>query len=247
MVLWALLLFQGSNIFTRNSYAQEISASRRSELSPSEQFRVLAHQRDDYLLFVGVPPSSPKAWAKVSDVDSTLLSAEGYGFIPLVDIVAFVVAYPNGQVVSENSMGLGMPDGIYGIYSAWKEEHDVLKEKDLELGKLFAQVTYGPSSAHPDNPDEYSTTVRNISNEKFRVVRFGGYWESNSGWRLATVTNQFFSADEFIYWYGLGEDQWILPGQAATDHNNYGSPPSLWAYYCETESGKKFIAGGVVR
>ena len=31
-----------------------------------------------------------------------------------------------------------------------------------------------------------------------------------------------------------------------TDPNNYGSPPVMWAYYCEVEGGKKLLTGGII-
>jgi hypothetical protein len=60
------------------------------------------------------------------------------------------------------------------------------------------------------------------------------------------VPKQFYSAAEFREWYGLGSSEWIEPGQAVSDPNNYGSPPVLWAYYCELASGQQFIAGGAL-
>jgi hypothetical protein len=53
------------------------------------------------------------------------------------------------------------------------------------------------------------------------------------------------TAEDFEEWYGQTGD-WIHPGQSVTDPNNFGSPPVLWAYYYETEEGKRFLTGGII-
>lgn len=75
---------------------------------------------------------------------------------------------------------------------------------------------------------------------------FGGYRKTGRYFQLSTITGHFFSAEDFRDWYGQ-PGEWIEPGRSVADPNNYGSPPCLWAYHCETEDGTKFLAGGIAR
>jgi hypothetical protein len=175
-----------------------------------------------------------------------ILDVEGYGTTQIPDVRAFAVAYANRQLVDCELCGLPLPEGLHGLSPASRADSDVLRLDDLEAGKAFIQVRYAPSASRPQDQTYYATTLQNLSTERIRVLRFGGYRRSGKHWKLATVTRQFYSADEFREWYGLGSAEWIEPGQAVTDPENYGSRPVLWAYYCESASGKPFVVGGTL-
>ena len=214
--------------------------------SPSERFRVLAAERNDYSLLVGIPLSAPTRWAKVTKMNDGTLTVDGHGTLQVSEVQAFIVAYPNGQMIDCNAGGLPLPKGITGLFPSVDADVDTLQLADIEPGEKYIQVEYGPSLLRPHDRSHYSTTLTNISGERIRVNRFAGYAKTSKGWKLFTVTKQFYSAEEFRQWYGLGNNEWIVPGQSASDPNNYGSPPVLWAYYCECESGKRFVAGSVL-
>jgi hypothetical protein len=78
-----------------------------------------------------------------------------------------------------------------------------------------------------------------------RVTAFGAYSAVDGSYRLSTVTGKLFSAGEFIAWYAAPPDGWIAPGGEASDPDNYGMPPMLWVYDCETESGTRFVTGAL--
>ena len=63
---------------------------------------------------------------------------------------------------------------------------------------------------------------------------------------MSTRPGKFYSDEEFREWYGLKNAQWILPNETATDPNNYGGRPVLWAYFGETEDGEPFVAGAIL-
>ena len=215
--------------------------------NPSEKLRVLMAQRDDYLLFVGVPPAAPTQWTKVAETGNDVLTINGCSTIRLSEVKAFVVAYPNGQLVDWNSEGLSLPEDIVGLSPSADADFDTLQLGDLDLGRQYIQVEYGRSETRPHDRDYYSTAITNISDEKIRVVRFAGYTKTSKGWRISTVSNKFFSAEEFQQWYRLRDGEWVLPGQSVVDPNNYGGRPVLWAYYCESGSGKRFVTGSVLK
>lgn len=209
----------------------------------ANRLRTLALENADYTIFIGIPVTAPAEWDTVTEVtDSTLYLQDGNA-IPYSRVRAFAVAYTNGQLVDAELRGLPLPPGTSGLLPSRKTDDDILEADDLVIGRNYIRITYGACPAHPNSPDHYATTLTNISNEPIRVERFAGYTKTNAGWRLFTVTNSFFSAEEFQEWYGLRNRAWIMPGKSVTDPNNYGARPVLWAYYCRSESGKRFIVG----
>jgi hypothetical protein len=221
-------------------------ARRRDVNSPASRLSRLIVQRPDYQIFVGVPLATPAGWAAATHHGEGLLNVQGYGILSVSDVRAFVVAYTNGQLLDYEPCGLPLPENLSGLSPASQADSDLLRLDDLEPGRAYIQITYGPSATRQRDRSYYATTLKNISTDRVRVRRFAGYSRSAGGWRLSTVTRQFYSAEEFCEWYGLGSSKWIEPGQAVTDPNNYGSPPVLWAYYCESASGKQFVAGGIL-
>lgn len=222
---------------------------RSPSVSPNslgQRLAVLVNQRPDYRILVGVPPAEPVSWAVVSQMAGDHLTVEGHGDILLAEVKAFVVAYPNGQIIDCEFAGLLPPHRMTGLQPGRNKHGDILRADDLVEGRKYIQVTYGRSVLRPQDRNHYSTKLTNISEKRVRVLRFAGYIRMPQGWRLNTVTGTFYSALEFREWYGLAQDEWVEPSQSVTDPNNYGSPPVLWAYYCQAEDGKEFIAGGVL-
>lgn len=222
-------------------------ANTKRSSGASNRLQALVAQRADYLVFVGVPLAQPKEWAVAKrEQRAGFLTVEGLGSQRIADVRAFVVAYPNHQLIDAEPGELPLPENITELTPGARPNTDLLQLDDLKPGRAFIRVTYGPSAAHPKERGRYSTRLKNVSAERVKVTRFAGYSRSAAGWHLSTVTSQFFSAAEFREWYGLGAAVWIEPGQTVADFNNYGMPPVLWAYYCETGSGKKFVVGEVL-
>jgi hypothetical protein len=213
--------------------------------SPGQRLAVLARQRPDYRIWVGVPPERPIGWAVASRVAADAVAVEGRGEIPLAEVRAFVVAYANGQMIDCELAGLPVPAGLTALSPARRRDSDVPQAADLEEGREYIMVKYGPSQLKPRDRNHYSTTLTNVSEQRIRVLKFAGYTRTADGWKLNTVTGTFYSAREFREWYGLGPNEWLGPGESACDSNNYGGPPVLWAYYCQAEDGREFVAAGV--
>jgi hypothetical protein len=116
----------------------------------------------------------------------------------------------------------------------------------LKAGSAFGKVIFGPCKARQDDPNHYSTTLSNTGAEAFRVDRFCGFVRAGEKYVLSTVTGDYFTAREFVAWYGAPKDGWVAPGQSATDPNNYGGGDTYWVYYCTTKSGKSFAIGAKV-
>lgn len=220
----------------------------RSNNAATPGQRLLAHSRDrsDYRMFVGMPANQPTSWAEVSRIDASSVTLPDSNLIKLADITAYFVTYPSGTLADrEGPASLELPAWISGLHPADQPEDDELSLADLTAGQSIVYVSYGRSTAQPTSRNYYSTTLKNVSDRRVRVLKFAGYSRSGSTFKLNTVSRQFFSAIEFKEWYGQTSD-WIGPGESVTDPNNYGGPPMLWAYYCESEGGGQFVTGGVL-
>lgn len=208
--------------------------------------RLEAHLNEGrpYRVMVGHPLSRPVEWREArQDAQHRLHFSDGSP-CALDDISCFYVCYPNGSLLDSYSPKLRLPATPSFAASAI-DPPPLLSLASITEGNGFVQVTYAPSRSHPDAPEHYATTLKNVSDERIRVLWFAGYQAEGKQWRLATRTGKAFTAGEFRDWYGLDANEWLEPGAAACDANNYGGPPSLWVYQCETESGRQFLAGGV--
>ncbi|MBY0552111.1 MAG: hypothetical protein K2W95_32810 [Candidatus Obscuribacterales bacterium] len=218
-------------------------ANRPEQKKNAATITKLMSQGRDYQIYIGVPLDRPTQWTKaLQHGDELLLQNE---VTDLAQVRAFIFAYPSGQIVSCELGNLGFPPGISGLEpTPGPRDSHVLLDSDLKEGRLYVQITYGKSA---ENRTHYSTEVLNKSTGRLRVTKFGGYTpvRRGVGYKLNTITGKYFSAEEFREWYGQAAE-WLEPGQSATDPNNCGSPPMLWAYYCETDDGHKFVAGEVL-
>jgi hypothetical protein len=187
-------------------------------------------------------------WAEVTSVNATRVVLRDGGEVKLSVVTAYLVAYPGGTLVDRRGADhLAPPVWVGGLSPATLPERDELSVADLKEGQSLVHVSFGRSTAEPRSRHHYSTTLTNASGRRVRVLKFAGYTKSGSGntYVLNTVSRRFFTAEDFAEWYDQAGD-WIVPGQWVTDPNNYGSPPALWAYYCEDETGRKFVTGGIV-
>lgn len=201
--------------------------------------------RPDYRVFIGMPLDTPSNWLEGSAYSANDVTVEGRA-IPLQLIRSYLVVYPNGQVLDSAGIFYPLPAGLVFLERGQEVKKDVLDLSTLESGRRFAEVTFGPCTTPRGNRITYSTTLRNIGMIAFRVERFGGFSRKSGKYVLNTISGDYFSADEFQSWYGPLKDGWILPGESATDENNYGGRGGYWAYYCSTRDGHEFVAGGEV-
>jgi hypothetical protein len=210
--------------------------------------RLLAHSRDrnDYRLFVGVPPATPIAWVEVVRIDDSSATLRDSQALELSEVTAYFVAYPSGALVDYQCPNkLPVPAWVKYPENSGPIDREILTAADLKEGLSLVRVQFGKSTSQPRSRHHYSTTLTNVSGRRVRVLKFGGYTKAGSSFSLNTITSRFFTAEDFKEWYGQ-KGEWIDPGQSVTDPNNYGSPPVLWAYYCEAEGGKRFLTGGVI-
>lgn len=211
--------------------------------------RLLAHSRDreDYRLFVGVPPVNPTSWAEVTRIDNSSVILRDSQVLDLDEVTAYFVAYPGGSLADYQCPNeLPVPEWVRFPDDSGPPDRDRLTAADLKEGRSLLRVEFGKSTSNPGSRDHYSTTLTNVSGRRVRVLKFAGYTKDGNGFYLNTITSRFFTAEDFKEWYGQ-RGEWIDPGQSLTDPNNYGSPPVLWAYYCQAEGGNAFLTGGIIK
>jgi hypothetical protein len=207
-----------------------------------QKFRCFFAQRNDYLIFVGIPLVQPRGWDQVLALEKDTLVAANLRAYRIEDVRSWVVAYPDtGEIVDAENLFAPMPVGVCSI----KGETLPLPKftsNDLERGRILVKIRHGKSSTHAKNSAYYSTSLTNISSGKIRCNSFGGYRNTKEGFKLFTVTDTLFSASQFEEWYGVRRGGWIEPGETVSDPSNYGRG-CVWVYHCETSQGIKFCVG----
>jgi hypothetical protein len=213
---------------------------------PANRLQSYFSLQQTYQIFIGMPLDIPDQWVPVRGLHGRALVTDNFGLVPLARVRAFLVAYSNGEILDYEKLFPPLPAGIHSIKVSRTPVADVLRLEDVQQGAQYIDITFGPSAMARADKYYYSTTLRNRTPQRIQVTKFAGYSEIEQGcYRVHTVTKAYFTADEFLSWYGL-KDEWIPPNGTACDPHNYGGPGSLWAYFCQFESGEEFIAGATV-
>jgi hypothetical protein len=171
--------------------------------------------------------------------------------IPLAQVQSFYVCDRDGGLVHTEWLGRRyfgtLPDDIRRAVEADVPVNPSLSMADLELGRHLVEVRHGESMRQGrDGQLMYATSLTNVSSQRLRITRFGGFLPDGEGrWSLSSVTAKFYTADDFVDWYRQ-PGEWLLPGHTVCDESNWGRPPVLWAYFGTTEAGEAFVTGEVL-
>lgn len=112
----------------------------------------------------------------------------------------------------------------------------------IEAGARRVVVRYGENT-FIYRRRYYSTSLTNKSNRPIRVLKFGGFVKDGTTYRLANFTGEWFSAQDFIDWYGVSSMGWIQPGETVCDESNYGGDnEGFWGYWCCNDADERFMA-----
>jgi hypothetical protein len=201
-------------------------------------------QQRMYRIFVDVPSVRRATWLAADglaeDGNSVRLESDGRA-VPCRAVAAFIVAYPNGEVVDVHQHKVApLPAGLYfKDFAADPATLGPAEPARWKEGERLAFVRHGPARPNPNQPRtlSYATSVDNISGERIRVNWFGAYAREAGKLRPGNR----YTADDFRQWYGVGADGWIRSGGKATDPNNWGVPGAIWTYGCVTERGTEFV------
>jgi len=197
----------------------------------------------NYRYLIGEPVKKPIRWQEVSRVDDECLFVDDNHSYNYRHIQSFVVAYPNGEILDYEGVFAPMINGIHSPEILRKPTMHTIRLSNLEEGNKLVNVVHGPSTFASRDKPFYLTVLENISDKKIKIEHFGAYTLFGDEYMLNTISNTFFTADEFINWYDQ-QEEWILPRQSVSDPQNYGSH-CLWVYYCITEDGDEFACGSI--
>ncbi|QDT46350.1 hypothetical protein Pan258_03680 [Symmachiella dynata] len=194
-------------------------------------------------LYAQISSPDPKEWQLIGSVsDDQIVTTDGKTR-DVDDVVALLLVYDNGEILDHFGNWTPLPLGVHNMSYAEKKMIDVLDLQRLAAGNRNIQVTYSKSPTRPNDSNYYSTSLKNISAQRVRVLRFGGYVRDKKQWKLHNASNTFYSGEQFQSWYGMGHKNWIESGDVVIDPQNYGGRPVIWAYFCESEDGDQFVAG----
>lgn len=215
-------------------YESQTDSSAASRLS-----RYIRQQRP-YRFYVTTNEGDPRTWLNAVPVDEMTLALEGGDHISVYQVRSFLIGYASGEILDSEAPFLPLPDGLHYIEEAEEPTLHFLESSEFRDGSQHVELIFGE---HPENAEyscRYATWFTNTSAHKLRVLKFGGYVPEGRKYRLHTISGTFFTAEQFRNWYGMDSD-WIMPGQTVCDPNNYGGAGFLWAYWCETSEGERFI------
>jgi len=222
---------------------------RKHSDDPFQRVKHYFGEFDRYHFFVRISDDgmgSPR-WRRVKSlVENTLETVEGE-LISFAEAKAILVAYPNGEILTATGNVFPLPEGCRFLEHK-EPETDVLDMLKIEEGNRYLSITYAKSPSRNERGiTYYSTRITNVSQEPVRIDRYGGYVNIDEKWTLHNASGAFYDSEQFLSWYGMTEgEEWIQPGESVCDPSNYGGIPAIWAYYFETQSGKKMVAGGLL-
>ncbi len=219
---------------------------KRNKSPINEKLMAYVAQKRDYKIYFGWPLKKPIKWVKMKKIVDNFFILDGLSEKITFDqrVKSFIVCYPSGELIDTENQFYPLPKGVYYMNYRTKQVEDYLTQNALENGKRYLSIYFNKSMIHPNDPNYFTTTLKNISSYKIKVIQFGGYIQDGDKWSLNNVSGDFYTEKQFREWYGLNTNTWILPKESVSDPNNYGA--GLWAYYCQTETGEKFIAGKIV-
>ncbi len=194
-------------------------------------------------MYVGWPVNSPKEWKKAKLYNRNHLELEdGTRVIPS-EVRSRLIVYPNNEVVDGKNLFAPLPPGLTFLEPQVAPKALLaLDSAQLELGKMVCRVSNGHFKKNSQGQPIYTTTLRNISGQRIRILKFAGFRRAGENYVLNTVTGGYYSAEQFIAWYATPPDGWISPGAQVADTANYGGTGGVWAYFGQTEAGHHFVA-----
>lgn len=178
----------------------------------------------EFLIYLRMPNGE---WRRYDSVE--------YG--PAADIKKdYVVAYLNGEVLEVIPPAAALPEGLHYIqtFPPQKIAMPECVEDDFQVS-----ITHVVSSYYRGG--RYATRIYNPGPQRFRIRRFGGFhrWGLWGRWRLSTITNNWFSGEQFRCWYNQ-KNEWIMPGEYVIDYDNYGYG-GYWVYEVEFDNRTIFV------
>ena len=146
----------------------------------------------------------------------------------------YVVTYLDGAILANTMTNHIIPEKTYYI----EEQKYKYEEMTENISDLNIEIVHTDSIYHPDS-NYYCTSITNNMNEPFQVERFAAFKPYKGKYILSTVSNDWFNAKQFRFWYNQ-TTKWIMPGETVIDYDNYGREKGYWVFDIKLKSGEKF-------
>ncbi len=101
------------------------------------------------------------------------------------------------------------------------------------------QIRHEPSEYHAFGR-HYRTRIRNAGDTPFRVRRFAAFRRDGGQYRLSTITNSWFTEDQFRNWFHW-KTEWIAPGSEVSDPDNYGFGMGCRVFEIKFQTGEVLL------
>jgi hypothetical protein len=157
-------------------------------------------------------------------------------------IRGYLVTYNSGELVDHFRARGVLPDGVHFMEGPEYTDNGERFSKRL-VDNSMVEFAHGPSPAWDSEPTYYSTTMKNVSSERLRVTKFVGLWRRFRFMPYSDDGSGYYSPRQFSEWFRVPDrDGWIAPGESVTDPENWSEGAGIWAFFLETDSGRRFIA-----
>lgn len=211
-----------------------------------EDSPLLPYLRNDpgsCMLYIGVPPESPRHWLRAATLHEHALVLEDGSRVSLLDARSYLVCNPGGEIIARSGSVLALPEEVYFAQEAGG--HHILTDPEIHAGEKWSRLECGQSPSHPDEPAFCAITLVNISEFRIRVLSFARYARRDERWEIDTTTKGSYGARLFREWWNQGDTEWIQPGVTLCCPELYGGKPgqTMWAFHLESYGGEKAIIG----
>lgn len=185
-----------------------------------------------------VAENGQAVWLEVRSFQNDKLTVESGRQVPLNTTTAFVAAYESGEIIATSvPVPNNLPLRTYFARAVSEGIGHALSEADISGASTCVTISFDRLRDSGSRGQVYETRLTNHCPHPVRVTHFGAYIFHDGMWRLNTIVNGFFTAEQFREWYGTAEDGWLNPGVTAVDSENYGAD-ALWVYFLESPDGK---------
>jgi len=149
----------------------------------------------------------------------------------------YVVAYANGEIIENQSNARSLPPGVSYIVGV---PYQVVRMPPCVGNDPRVRIVHEPSIYHERG--RYCTKVTNTGEVPFRVNRFASFSRAGlfGGYRLSTITNDWFSHEQFMCWYNA-KAEWLSPQSTVVDEDNFGFGNGYWVFEIEFEGEETIL------
>lgn len=192
--------------------------------------------------YLGNEPTLVKYVAYVVDGEWTWEEVGAQAEVNKDRLRGYLVTYQSGEIVDHYRARGVLPDCVHFMEGpVFRDNGEKFKKRMVDSSMV--EISHGGSPAWAEESTYYSTSITNVSSERLRVTKFVGLWRRFGFLPYSEDGSGYYSPRQFIEWFRVpGKDGWIEPEESVSDPENWSEGAGIWAYFFETESGRRFIS-----